>query len=216
MRLPRAEADVHPLVLRIPARLVHEAPLVERRAQLTVDGGERVADERLGHAPAVVVRRLQSGNVLDEVDAEQERVVPREHGSERPEEPSPLLGVQVPDRASQEGDQAASASGERAEIALEVTDDRVDEDPRVGGRDRLRARSQSLLAHVERNEALERAGGLERVQKETGVLRGPGAELDERARLRAPCDRGRTSAQDLALAPREVVLREPRDLLVQP
>jgi hypothetical protein len=33
-----AEADVHPLVLGIPAGLVHEAPLVERRVQLTVDG----------------------------------------------------------------------------------------------------------------------------------------------------------------------------------
>lgn len=103
MRLPRAEADVHPLVLRIPARLVHEAPLVERRVQLTVDGGESVGDERLGHAPAVVVCRLQAGDVLDQVDADQERIVSRERGSERSEEPSTLLGVQVPDRASQEG-----------------------------------------------------------------------------------------------------------------
>ena len=73
--LPRAQADVHPFVLRIPARLVDEALLLERPVQLTVDGGESVADERLSDAPTVVVRRLQSRNVLDEVDAEQERVV---------------------------------------------------------------------------------------------------------------------------------------------
>src|SRR6266545_4757280 len=138
VRLPRAEADVHPLVPRIPASLVHEAPLVERRAQLTVDRGESVADEHLGHAPAVVVGRLQSGDVLDEVDPEQERVVSRKRSSQCCEEPSPLLGVQVADRASQEGDQTAATPWELAEMALEVTDDRMDEDSWVGGRERLR------------------------------------------------------------------------------
>src|SRR5437588_740115 len=130
VRLPRAEADVHPLVLRIPARLVHEALLVERRV----------------------------------------------------------------------------------ELALEVTDDRMDEDPRIRGRDRLRARSQGLRAHVERNEALD----VERIQENTGVPCAAGAELDERARLSAPCDRARPGAEDLALPPRKVVLRKPGDLLVQP
>src|SRR6266545_6362123 len=216
VRLPRAEADVHPLVPRIPASLVHEAPLVERRAQLTVDRGESVADEHLGHAPAVVVGRLQSGDVLDEVDPEQERVVSRKRSSQCCEEPSPLLGVQVADRASQEGDQTAATPWELAEMALEVTDDRMDEDSWVGGRDRLRARSQGMLAQVERNKALERAGGVERGQEETRVLRGPGAELDKRARLREPRDLARPGPQDLALAPREVVLRQPSDLLVQP
>ena len=108
VRLPRAEADVHPLVLRIPARFVDEAPLVECRVQRTVHGGEGVADERLGHSSGVVVCRLQSRDVLDEVDAEQERVVSRERGRERCEEPSALLGVKVPDRASEEGDQPAA------------------------------------------------------------------------------------------------------------
>jgi hypothetical protein len=37
VRLQCAEADVHPLVLGIPAGLVHEAPLVERRVQLLGD-----------------------------------------------------------------------------------------------------------------------------------------------------------------------------------
>ncbi len=130
---------MHPFVLGIPARLVGEPPLIERRVQLGVDGRQSVADERLGHASAVVVRRLQAGHVLDEVDADEEGVVSRERGSQRLEEPCPLLGVQVPDRASQEGDQPALASRERAEVALEVADDRVDENPRVGGRDCLRA-----------------------------------------------------------------------------
>src|SRR6478752_4602956 len=145
--LPRAQAYVHPFVLRIPARLVDEALLLERPVQLPVDGGESVADECLSDAPTIVVRGLQSRSVLDEVDAEQKRVVLGERSAQRSEEPPALLGVQVPDRASQEGDQPAVVPSEHAKIAFEVTDDRMDEDPRVGGRDRLRARSQSLLAH---------------------------------------------------------------------
>ena len=188
---------------------------VERPVQLTVDGGESVADERLSDAPTVVVRRLQSRNVLDEVDAEQKRVVLGERSAQHSEEPPALLRVQVPDRASQEGDQPAVVPGEHAKIAFEVTDDRMHEDPRVGGRDRLRARSQGLLAHVERDEAFERACCVELVQQETDVVRTPGAELDERPRLRALRDRARPVAQDLTLAAREVVVREPRDLVVQ-
>ena len=124
VRLPRAEADVHPLVLRIPARLVGEAPLVERRVELAVDGGERVADERLGHASAVVVRRLEARDVLDEVEADEERVVSVERAGERREEPRALLGVEVPDRASEEGDQARGR-------------------PREARRDRARSRRRS-------------------------------------------------------------------------
>src|SRR5580765_407646 len=162
--LPRAQAYVHPFVLRIPARLVDEALLLERPVQLPVDGGESVADERLSNPPSVVVRRLQSRNVLDEVDSEQKRIVLGERSAQGCEEPPPLLGVQVPDRASQEGDQPAVVPGEYAKIAFEVTDDRMHEDPRVGGRDRLRARSQGLLAHVKRDEAFERVRGVEPVQ----------------------------------------------------
>ncbi len=91
----------------------------------------------------------------------------------------------------------------------------MDEDPRVGGRDRLRARSQGLLAHVERDEAFEHACCVEPVQQEKDVVRTPGAELDERPRPRALRDSARPGAQDLTLAPREVVLRESRDLVVQ-
>src|SRR5436190_1153410 len=55
VRLPCAETDVHPFALGIPVRTVREAVLVERRAEFAVDGGERVADERLRHAALVVV-----------------------------------------------------------------------------------------------------------------------------------------------------------------
>src|SRR5262245_53674775 len=40
-----AQPDVHPLVPRVPERVVGEALLLERRIQLAVHGRERVADE---------------------------------------------------------------------------------------------------------------------------------------------------------------------------
>src|SRR5436190_24313289 len=42
--LPRAETDVHPFALGIPARLVGEALLLDGRVQLLVDMREPVAD----------------------------------------------------------------------------------------------------------------------------------------------------------------------------
>src|SRR5207249_7075590 len=111
-------------------------------------------------------------------------------------------------------DQAAPAPGDQVQIALEVADNRLNRDPRVVRRDLARARLQGFFVHVERDEAGERAGGVERVQEEADVLRGSGAELDERACASATCDRGRPGAQDLVLATREVVLREVRDLVV--
>src|SRR2546430_4469039 len=96
VRFLRAEADVHPLVLRIPARLVEEAPLVERRVELTIDGGECVTDERLGHAPGGGIGRRQAGDGLDGVDAAQDRVARRERVGHDAEQARILLAVDVP------------------------------------------------------------------------------------------------------------------------
>src|SRR5438034_4263944 len=40
VRFPRAQADVHPLVLRVPVCVVRVAALVEGGVELSVDGGE--------------------------------------------------------------------------------------------------------------------------------------------------------------------------------
>ena len=151
--LPRREAEI----LRDRADVIAKRTQARALVELAVDRRERVPRERLGHANVVVVRGFQSCEVFHEVEAEQERIT-----CERGQKVRPLLGVEVPDRASEEGDQRAPVSWERAEMPLEVTDNCVDEDPRVGSRDRLRARSQGLLAHVERNKALERARRVER------------------------------------------------------
>src|SRR5438874_12354782 len=100
VRLAGAEAYVHPLVRRVPPRLVREAALVERRVQLAVDVRERVAYERLRHSRGVVVRRLEAHDVLDEVDADDERVVLLEDGCQRAEELDALVGMEVADRAA--------------------------------------------------------------------------------------------------------------------
>src|SRR4249920_877762 len=86
VRLERAEADVHPFVLRIPGRLEDETPLLERRVQLAVHGGERVPDERLRRAVRVVVRGVQAGEVLHQVETEQEHVIVSQLFPEREQE----------------------------------------------------------------------------------------------------------------------------------
>jgi hypothetical protein len=50
-------------------------PLLEGGAKLAIDGGESVSDERFGHAGLVVIGSLEPGDVLDEVEPEQQRVV---------------------------------------------------------------------------------------------------------------------------------------------
>ena len=211
MRLPRAKSDVHPLVLGVPARLVDEAPLVERRLELAVHGVERVADERLGHAVRVVVRGLEPGDVLDEVEADEERVVVLERardGAKKRRAAAAGRGSRSCFRGTRSA--AAPPVGSDVEIALEVADDRVDDDAWIRRRDRLRARAQGLLAHVEWNEALERRR--ERVEEETRVLLAFPAPSSTSVRARVRAAISVRARQDLALAPRQVVLRQPRDL----
>src|SRR5262249_39089358 len=131
-----------------------------RRAELAIDGVERVADERLGDAGGIVVRGLEPSGVLDEIEPEQERVVVGEHVRDGREESYASRGLEVSDRAAEERDQTLSGIVRAIEIAFEVADERGDDDVRIFDRDRLRARVQHLLADVERDELLERPGRL--------------------------------------------------------
>ena len=98
-------------------------------------------------------------------------------------------------------------------MPLEVADDRVHLEPRVLLRNRMRARNEHVLAHVERNEASQCPLVDERVQQQAGLLRGARAELDKGLCSRLGGDHGRALVEDLPLRAREVVLGQTGDLV---
>src|SRR5581483_6947303 len=106
--------------------------------------------------------------------------------------------VEVPDRAAEESDQPPVAAWRALEVALEVADDRVDADARVAVGDQVGAAAQHRLADVDGHEALERSCGVKRVEQDPRLVRGPGAQLDQRLRAGQSRDLGGTGNQDLA------------------
>jgi hypothetical protein len=100
-------------------------------------------------------------------------------------------------------------------VPLEVADDTVDVEAGVAAGDRVRGVAEEALAHVEGHESGEPVRVPEGVEQGEGLLRGAGAELDQRVCVRALDDGGRPLREDLPLAARRVVLREPGDLVEQ-
>ena len=128
----RAQADVHPLLLGVVAGDVLEGVEVEVGAELAVEDLEHVLVELGGDALGVVVGGLEADPVLDQVGAEQE-VVAGEHQRRDPaHEGAPLVGVEVADRAAEEGDQPLLAGvGDALQVVLEVADQAAHLEPRV-------------------------------------------------------------------------------------
>ncbi len=98
-------------------------------------------------------------------------------------------------------------------MVFEVADDGVHIDAVVFASDGGRCAAERLLAHVERDEPPQRAAARERVEEQARLLRGAGAELDERVGAGARRDVAACSARIARSAPRRVVLGEPRDLV---
>ena len=188
----------------IPARLVRQLRLVEVRAELAVRVIERVAGEAFGHARGIVVGGLESRRVLHEVEADQER------RADLREEPRTLIRIEVPDRAAEEGDQAV---GQRVEVALEVRNQWLDREAGiVAASAAALARSASSLTSsgTKRSSVSESASSRSRVFP---VLPEP-SSISVRAPVSAMS--AECVAEDLRLAARQVVLGQPRHLLVQP
>jgi hypothetical protein len=127
-----------------------------------------------------------------------------------------VLDVEVPDARAEEADEPPSLARQVAEVALEVADDPADVRLRVLPREPLHAFRERHLVHVEQHDPAQAPRRAQRVEQEPGLLRRPGAELDERVGLRDPRDVGRVRLEDLALAAREVVLGQRRDLAEEP
>ena len=161
------------------------------------DDRERVANEPLGHAAAVVVGRLDQPRILDQIDSEQERSHPA--GSRLPPPRRARTGeggrgCRRCSRGRRSG--VAPPGGNRVQVPLEVADDPCTRDRAIAGRNRLGARTQDLLAHVERDEALERAAALSASSSSRVLSELPapsstsGARLGRRRDLRGTRRRG--------------------------
>ena len=101
------------------------------------------------------------------------------------------------------------------EPLLEVGHHGADVEPRIFGRQRLPRGGQRGLADVDRHVAAQRARVAQRVEQQPGLVRRPGAELDQRPRAGLRRDPGRVRAQDLPLGASRVVLRQFGDLVEQ-
>ncbi len=77
----------------------------------------------------VVVGGLERRAVLHQVGAEQEPVLGAEEVRDAREEAGALGGLEVADRAAEEGDHARALERHALEVALEVADQAVDGDP---------------------------------------------------------------------------------------
>ena len=97
----------------------------------------------------VVVCGLERLAVLDQVGAEQEVVVRPEQVRDPGQEARALGRLEVADRAAEEGDHARAGERDALEVALEVADEAVDDDPVLRG-DRLRCLTGDLLGDVDR------------------------------------------------------------------
>ena len=123
------------------------------------------------------------------------------------------VDLEAPDGRAEEGEEAVARPPEALRGAARSRRRPHAPRLRVLLRDRVRARDEHFLAHVERDEATQRSLGDERVQEEARLLRGPRAELDQRrppasrTRSRAPAPRGSVVGAG------EVVLGEPGDLV---
>ncbi len=194
-----------------------EGVKIEVGAELTVQHLQDVLVELSGDAAGVVVGGLEPIVRLDQIGAEQEAIVRPHQGGEAGEKVAPGRGVEVADRAAEEGDQAtALAVGDALEVVLEVADEAAHGEARVLPDQRLGSLVGDLLGDVDRDVGLQAAGIAHRAEQVAGLCRRAGAELDQRLR---PAGGGNDLAaalgEDRALGPGRVVLGQLGDLLEQ-
>ncbi len=164
----------------------------------------------------VVVRVDEPSPVLHQVGAEQEVLARLEPTPELVEELRPVGGREVADRATEERNESmAAVVGDEREVAVEVTHHCVHRCHRVRLGDRVAGGAQRGRAAVERHETSEPARVAQRVEQQAGLGRRARPELDERVGTARRGDLAGVVFEDLAFAPRRVVLGETRDLVEQ-
>ena len=102
-----------------------------------------------------------------------------------------------------------------AEMPGEVADDGLHLQALIAAGQHLCRIDECCLAHVEGHEALQLAGGPERVEQRAGLVARARAELDDRRGPRPPGDLARASSEDGAFGFGRVVLDQAGDLVEQ-
>jgi hypothetical protein len=126
-----------------------------------------------------------------------------------------LRGLEVADRAAEEGDEARAVLGQPVEVALEVGDDAVHLEGRVVGGQARQRPLDGVDADVHGHVGLQAPDVAQGAQQQVGLLRRARAELDQAAGLGQLGDLAGAGREDAALGPGGVVLRQPGDLLEQ-
>ena len=126
-----------------------------------------------------------------------------------------LVGVEVADRAAEEGDQPPFAGvGDALEVVLEVADQAAHLEARVLVDEQPGGLVGDLLGDVDRDVGLQAAGVAHRAEQVAGLRGRARAELDQgRRRAGRGDDLGRALGEDLPLGAGRVVLVELGDLL---
>ena len=216
MLAARAQAHLDPLVLGVEQGDVVEVLGVEVGVELAVEDAQDVAVELGGDALLVVVGGLQHARVLDQVGAHQQVVVGAEQAADRAQEATAAAGLEVADGAAEERDDPRpDRRGHAVEVALEVADHAVHAQAGVLLGERLRAVAHHALGHVDRHVALQRAGGVQRVEQHARLRGRARAELDELDGARQRRQLGRGLLEDRALGARGVVLGQLADPVEQ-
>lgn len=166
-------------LIGVPARHMPESVDVEIGVEFPVDHREHIAIEPGRHSGGVVVGAHQPTGVLDQVGAQQQGVVGAHHLREGLEEFGTGSGCEVPDRRAEEHEQAPTAAGNLAEVLFEIATDSLDFDVRVLVLNGHRRGRQDVCIDVERDKPAQRSAIMQRVQKQTGLLRGAAAEFDQ-------------------------------------
>ena len=189
---------------------------VEVPVELAVDDRQNVAIEGGRHAGRVVVGRHEPARVLDQISAQEQGVVGPRPGPQGCEQVVPFGRPQVPDRPAEENDQPPPPGGQETDVLLKVPDHPVHDHAgvlpgklRAGGR-------QHRVIHVERHDAAQASARRQGVEEEAGLLGCPRSQLDEGLGTGQRGDLARAGAQDRALAPSRVVLRQASYLVKQP
>ena len=185
---------------------------IEVRAELPVDDREHVLVEGRRNPGAVVIRRDQRGGVLDQVGAEEQRVVGTQLRPEAGQELGAFVGQQVAQRSAEEREQARAVPLRQLQTVQEVGDQHVHAKLGVVGEQRVSRLRQGALADIYRQVALQRAGGAEGVDQQAGFLGGARAEFDQGSGSGRRGDLVRPRGQDLPLGARRVVLGQLGDL----
>jgi hypothetical protein len=93
--------------------------------------------------------------VLDEVDAEEERIAGSELPGQGPQEGRHPIGVQVADRPREEEGQPAASRPQGGKVLEEVPNDAVDIEARVVGIELVHRIDEEAFADVQQHAALQ-------------------------------------------------------------